>query len=146
MFSIQCPHCGAKLNVPEAALGKNGRCPKCQQKFLVQVPAPLDELVPLVTSPAPLDEGDFYSLQPLPPAAMPLGAPMALPSQTAARPVAKGQNKQKAESAGLGNWQKITLLVGGGILLSLALFVVVGGLVHPQDLASALWVGDQRIR
>lgn len=87
MASIQCPHCGAKLDVPEAALGKKGRCPKCQQKFLVQVPAPLDELslapldefVPLEASPTLL--GDSYSLQPLPPAAVPLCPAMALPAR-----------------------------------------------------------------
>src|SRR5262245_58439387 len=66
MLSILCLHCGAKLNVPEAALGKKGRCPKCQQSFVVQVPAPVNELNPLEVSPAPLSDLDPLS-QPLPP-------------------------------------------------------------------------------
>src|SRR5688572_10391194 len=127
MPSIQCPHCSAKLNVPEAALGKNARCPKCQQKFLVQAPPPPDELDAFGISPAPLDEpdpfgaspaplGDFDPLaQPLPPLdAMPLGGAMPFPSQAAARPAAKGKKKPKAESAGLDDRHKISLLIGGG--------------------------------
>src|SRR4051812_48274110 len=119
MTSIQCPHCGAKLNVPEEALGKKGRCPKCQQRFLVQLPAPLDESDPLGASLPPLGEldplgasplGDFDPLaQPLPPLdALPLHPALASPGQAAARPVAKGKKKPKAASAGLGNKQKIT--------------------------------------
>jgi hypothetical protein len=121
MASIQCPHCGAKLNVPEAAFGKSGRCPKCQTKFLVQVPepadeyelAPLDDLAPL----APPPRGDYSApTQPLPSAAMPLRLPVA--------------KRDNTESAGASNrQQKLLLLVGGGVLSVLALLVVVGGIV-----------------
>src|SRR5262245_20243642 len=38
MPSIPCPHCGAGLNVPETAIGKQGRCPKCQERFVLQLP------------------------------------------------------------------------------------------------------------
>src|SRR5688572_8980267 len=122
MASIQCPHCGAKLNVPDAALGKSGRCPKCQEKFLLQVPNPVDkyDLAPL-DGPAPFTPAP----QPLPSAAKPLGPAMAVPSQAAARPVAKGQ-KQEDDSDGFGNKQ-VLLLAGGGML---ALFVLVGGLAY----------------
>jgi hypothetical protein len=104
-------------------LGKKGLCPKCQQKFLVQVSTPLDEFDPVEESLDPLDDLDSPA-QPLPQrAAKSRGRAKALPSQAAA-PVAKGKKKPKAESAGLGNRQKI-MLVGGGIILSLVLLVFV---------------------
>ena len=31
--TIQCPHCGVVLNVPESAAGRKLRCPKCSTKF-----------------------------------------------------------------------------------------------------------------
>ena len=121
MASIPCPHCGAKLNVPEAALGKSGRCPKCQTKCLVQLPKPEDEyeLAPLEDpaplAPAPLRDRSTPTPS-LPSAARPLGPRVA--------------QRDNTESAGMGNeQQKLLLLVGGGILSVLALLVVIGGIV-----------------
>src|SRR4051812_15592869 len=31
--TIQCPHCGVVLNLPDNATGKRLKCPKCANKF-----------------------------------------------------------------------------------------------------------------
>lgn len=128
MPSVQCPHCSAKLNVPETALGKKGRCPKCQEKFLVQVPKPADEydLAPLDEPALSAPPPNFDPLaQPLASAAMPLGIP-----NSTARTTAKAQKQQEGGRAGLGHQQKLALLIGGGVLLSVALVSVIGVLVY----------------
>jgi hypothetical protein len=44
---VPCPACAAGLKLPDAALlGKTARCPKCQHRFVLQLPNP-------VTDPAP---------------------------------------------------------------------------------------------
>ncbi|RPI83112.1 MAG: hypothetical protein EHM42_08750, partial [Planctomycetaceae bacterium] len=41
-LDIPCPQCGMLLTIPDRALlGKKGRCPRCQNKFLLQLPAEL---------------------------------------------------------------------------------------------------------
>lgn len=40
MIKIPCPHCGTRLTVPEAKVGKNGRCPECRELFVVPRPLP----------------------------------------------------------------------------------------------------------
>jgi predicted Zn finger-like uncharacterized protein len=78
MPSIQCPHCAAKFNVPETALGERGRCSKCQETFLVKLPQPADEYelapldIPAPLAPAPLSNVNPLG-QPLPSTATPLG-------------------------------------------------------------------------
>ena len=46
-----CPSCGANGQLPDAAAGRTARCPKCGTKLVV----------PLMTSPSPADDLDFYS-------------------------------------------------------------------------------------
>ena len=36
--TIQCPDCGVVLNVPEAAVGRRVKCPKCGNKFAAEGP------------------------------------------------------------------------------------------------------------
>jgi predicted Zn finger-like uncharacterized protein len=46
MMRFECPHCGAKLRVPEANAGKEGRCPRCKKTLAVpQAPEPELELI-----------------------------------------------------------------------------------------------------
>ena len=32
--TVRCPHCSIELNLPESALGRRLKCPKCEQKFV----------------------------------------------------------------------------------------------------------------
>jgi len=34
-MTIDCPHCGTPLRVPESAAGRRGRCTECDQRFLI---------------------------------------------------------------------------------------------------------------
>jgi phage FluMu protein Com len=43
--TIQCPHCGVVLNVPEAAAGRKLRCPKCATKFATPSANPADSVI-----------------------------------------------------------------------------------------------------
>jgi hypothetical protein len=53
-FQAQCPHCHKHANAPDGAVGKNLRCPHCQEMYTVQhepeaaAPAPA---LPAVTGP-----------------------------------------------------------------------------------------------
>lgn len=53
-IQFQCPHCGHGMQLPDAAAGKQGKCPKCQG--VVTVPAP-------AAAPAPMNPHDeeFWS-------------------------------------------------------------------------------------
>jgi len=63
MPAVHCPHCRAKFNVADTALGKSARCAKCQQKFILEMPkaaaddgydlAPLDVPAPTSTTVLP---------------------------------------------------------------------------------------------
>ena len=35
---VRCPHCSIELNLPESALGRRLKCPKCESKFTVPMP------------------------------------------------------------------------------------------------------------
>jgi hypothetical protein len=48
-----CPHCSAKIKVPDAAAGKMAACPKCKQPFAA--PEPLQAVESLVPA-APDDD------------------------------------------------------------------------------------------
>lgn len=109
MPAVVCPHCGAKLNVSEAALGKNGRCPKCQEKFLVQLPAAVDE----------------YDLAPQPQVARTPEPTIARPIETISKPATAVKTKQPAENAALPAWA-IPAAIGGGVLALL----VCAGLIY----------------
>jgi hypothetical protein len=47
--SIECPECGWKLEVEEAALGQPMKCPKCKESFVAEKPGLYD----FVDSPEP---------------------------------------------------------------------------------------------
>jgi hypothetical protein len=60
-IQFDCPTCGKKLRAPEAAAGKKGKCPGCQNTF--QVPEPVYEaeeagppVVEIDESPPEIDE------------------------------------------------------------------------------------------
>jgi WD40 repeat protein len=60
-ISLPCPHCGAGLTIPESALGKKGRCPKCQESFVAEPPTDDQDAVATLTGglvEEPEDEGD----------------------------------------------------------------------------------------
>ncbi|MGB0714461.1 MAG: hypothetical protein ACPGXK_01200 [Phycisphaerae bacterium] len=40
-ISIPCPSCSEKLKVPRAAIGRKGRCPKCQNVIVITEPEPV---------------------------------------------------------------------------------------------------------
>lgn len=46
--STQCPHCDAKLKVPDSASGKKVRCPKCSSPFRIET-----EVIPIVAEAVP---------------------------------------------------------------------------------------------
>ena len=35
---VRCPHCSIELNLPESALGRRLKCPKCESKFTAPMP------------------------------------------------------------------------------------------------------------
>jgi predicted Zn finger-like uncharacterized protein len=56
MIDFQCPHCGARIRVPEAAAGSKGKCKKCGNKIRVPAsdtvaPEPPDHFYQLVEEP-----------------------------------------------------------------------------------------------
>lgn len=51
-ISIPCPKCGKSLRLPDKSLlGKVGRCPKCEHKFVLQEPEPDEVELELVKTP-----------------------------------------------------------------------------------------------
>jgi hypothetical protein len=56
-ISISCPKCGKSLRLPDASyLGKVGKCSKCEHKFVLALPEPEPDEVPLelVKTPPPV--------------------------------------------------------------------------------------------
>jgi hypothetical protein len=104
MPSIKCPHCGNGLKVPDSVIGKTGKCPKCQQKFVIELPS-----------------ADPYDLAPLASAPLP-GSPLG-PALTSASPAPLGVSQPAAPSRPA--WI-IPAAIGGGVL---ALLVVVGAAI-----------------
>lgn len=51
-INFRCEHCGKKVEAPDAAGGKRGRCPYCKQSCYIPSPVPDEELYDL----APEDE------------------------------------------------------------------------------------------
>jgi hypothetical protein len=101
-------------------LGKNGRCNKCNRKFLIQAPQPADDydLAP-IDAPAPFTPAP----QPLAAASPPRAPTPALPNRAAAPALPKGPKKQDDDGSDMSTKQ-ILLLAGGGI--AFLLLVVVG--------------------
>jgi hypothetical protein len=40
-FAVHCPDCSVRLNVPDSAVGKSFKCPKCQGRVIVPEPEPV---------------------------------------------------------------------------------------------------------
>ena len=59
-ISVACPRCGKNLLVPASVAGKQGRCPACQNVFLISPPPPVyeEDLEPIPDL-APLDNGGY---------------------------------------------------------------------------------------
>jgi len=62
-ISVACPRCGKNLLVPASVAGKQGRCPACQNVFLISAPPPVyeEDLEPIPEL-APIDNGGFSPL------------------------------------------------------------------------------------
>lgn len=71
-ITVACPKCGKNLLVPASVAGKQGRCPACQNVFLISAPPPVyeEDLEPIPEL-APLDNGTFGA--PAPAGFAPLG-------------------------------------------------------------------------
>src|SRR4051812_38410414 len=140
MPTVNCPHCGGALKVPEAAIGKNGRCPKCQQTFTVALPQPTAAAKPI--EPAPSDD-DSYGIAPSAPAlavtSKPAGpAPAAsaslnrdVPSEKRARPTAKATRPSRDfdhddDVSRRPRWLLPAAIAGGAAALFLLGGIVVG--------------------
>ena len=56
-IQLTCPQCDAKMRAPDAVVGKQVKCPKCQTMFTAGVdappPAPPPAVIPLMSTPAP---------------------------------------------------------------------------------------------
>lgn len=116
MPSIKCPHCANGLKVPDSVLGKTGKCPKCQQTFVIELPQPAAASDDLALAPL-----SGPGLAPLPQAASPLGyQPQAITAQT--RQGLLGASDNPAGSRP--DWI-IPAAIGGGVLGLLLLVGVV---------------------
>ena len=64
-ISVACPKCGKNLLVPASVAGKQGRCPACQNVFLISAPPPVyeEDLEPIPEL-APLDNGNYGASAP----------------------------------------------------------------------------------
>jgi hypothetical protein len=79
---IHCSACKQQLRVPETAVGKNVRCPRCGAVFLAQAAPAAPPAVPQVAKPGPAP------LQPSPPVPAPPPLPAAAPpASVAAQPL-----------------------------------------------------------
>jgi hypothetical protein len=126
MPSIKCPHCGNGLKVPDSVIGKTGKCPKCQQKFVIELPKPVEPLKPVE------DSYDLTPLENAPLASAPLlsamtalnPAPLAFASAGASATDRLGSTPATAAPARPA-WI-VPAAIGGGVL---ALFLVAGVVV-----------------
>jgi hypothetical protein len=59
---VTCPRCGKNLLVPASVAGKQGRCPACQNVFLISAPPAVEEDLEPLPDLAPLDNGGFAPL------------------------------------------------------------------------------------
>lgn len=53
MIDFECPHCGTEIHAAESAVGKKGKCKKCQKTVVVPEVSPRQEVLP-----PPLPESD----------------------------------------------------------------------------------------
>jgi hypothetical protein len=61
-ISVACPQCGKNLLVPSSVAGKQGRCPACQNVFLISPPPAYEEDLEPIPDLAPLDNSPFAPL------------------------------------------------------------------------------------
>ena len=48
-ITFKCEHCGKKIEAPDSAGGKRGKCPYCKQSNYIPTPVADDDLVPLAS-------------------------------------------------------------------------------------------------
>jgi hypothetical protein len=58
-ISFKCEHCHKQVEAPDAAAGKRGKCPYCQESVYIPAPVKDDELLDL----APIDEEEERRLE-----------------------------------------------------------------------------------
>lgn len=46
-ITFRCGHCGKKVEAPDAAGGKRGKCPYCKQSNYIPAPVSEDDIIPL---------------------------------------------------------------------------------------------------
>jgi phage FluMu protein Com len=46
-INFRCEHCGKKVEAPDSAGGKRGRCPYCKQSNYIPAPVSDDDIIPL---------------------------------------------------------------------------------------------------
>jgi hypothetical protein len=86
--TVVCEHCQRQLKVPEAALGKRGKCPACKNTFTAVLPGSVPAgppAEPAAAAPKPaFGSGTAPKLPPLPPD--PVSAPAPAPAAAKAKP------------------------------------------------------------
>ena len=130
--SILCTHCAASLRVPETALGKTGRCPRCQNQFRAELP------------PAPADDSDLVDDEPNVVETDP-------PSGAEADAPKKKKKKRKKKAGGLFGLPPGAAVRIGLVLGALLCFVVPGVVVvrvlmsvaAPADVPESQWKACQ---
>ncbi|MCP4376450.1 MAG: hypothetical protein GY794_09780, partial [bacterium] len=60
-LTFKCEHCHKKINAPDSAGGKRGKCPFCKESTYIPAPVAEDEILDLV----PLDEEEEQKRQKL---------------------------------------------------------------------------------
>ncbi len=58
-ISFRCEHCGKRVNAPDSAAGKRGKCPYCKQGNYIPSPEAAEEDIPL----APIDQQQEKELE-----------------------------------------------------------------------------------
>jgi len=62
-MKTQCPHCKAKFNTSEKSIGKQTKCPKCSQPFVIQslIENPIQHQVKSTENFREVDDSSFFS-------------------------------------------------------------------------------------
>lgn len=117
--SITCSSCGATLRVPETLLGKNVKCPKCQNTFRAEAPAPAEpEEAEERIADAPVRSSSRRSAPP--PEEYDDEAPPEDEDEDRPRRGRRGRGRS-AEAASLVAGPAIALMVVGGLAIALSI-------------------------
>jgi predicted Zn finger-like uncharacterized protein len=127
-MQLSCPNCSAKYEVPETAIGPNGRkirCRACDTSWFEPGRLPAASSTPLPATPPPVS---------------PIPAASAIPESPMAEP-----ETAIAEEAPRRRWRGPWLLLGLVVLV-----VILGGvaatiLMGPQQMVSRLGLGERRV-